>query len=213
MKRNGLINKRILGVCGRTDILQTLEDKIKDGCPKCWFDKVTTAEEACRLMMLFSYHLLVVDETNLKKFPRSESSSIQNFPLVVLTGNGKLPVDQENSFAPNIYGYLPANRLEKTIPIISRLLSIEFVPRWQSPFKRYGGIFNLGTVEATDKLLKNGLMKAPCNHLQEINPYKVRKTRPSVEDKAEKETKFRLSPWIASLGGSLRATFISSQEH
>jgi hypothetical protein len=180
MKRNDLISKRVLGVCGRTDILQMLEDEIKDGCPKCWFDKVTTAEEACRLMMLFSYHLLVVDETNLKKFMRSESSSIRNFPLVVLTDNGKLPIDQENSYAPNIYGYLPANRLEKTTPVISRLLSIEFVPRWQRPFKHYGGIFNLGTVEATDKLLKNGLMKSLCNHLQEINPYKVRKTMLSV---------------------------------
>jgi hypothetical protein len=45
-------------------------------------------------------------------------------------------------------------------PILSRLLSIEFTPRWQRPFKRYGGILNLGTAEAVEKLFKNGALKA-----------------------------------------------------
>jgi len=156
-----LTSKRVLGVSGRTDILRMLEDKIENGFPKCRFDKVTTAEEASRSMLLSSYHLLIVDETNFKKIPFAGSSLIQNFPLLVLTDNGKLPADQKNYFAPNVYGYLPANRLEKIIPILSQLLRIEFTPRWQRPFKRYGGIFNLGTVEAAEKLFKNGAMKFP----------------------------------------------------
>jgi hypothetical protein len=160
MKRKELSNKRVLGVSGRTDILRILEDNIRDGLPRCRFDKVTTAEEASRAVMRFSYHLLIVDETNFKKIASSGSSSLQNLPLVILTDTGALPADEKNSFAPNVYGYLPANRLEEIIAILSQLLSIEITPRWQRPFKRYGGIFNFGTVEAAEKLFKNDAVKA-----------------------------------------------------
>ena len=129
MKRNGLTKKRILGISARTDILRILADKIKDSFSKCRFDGVTSAEEASRSMMLSSYHLIIVDETNFKKIANSGSSSIRNFPLVILTENGKLPVDQNNFFAPNVYGYLSANRPEDIVPILSLLLSIEFTPR------------------------------------------------------------------------------------
>jgi hypothetical protein len=158
MKRNGLSNKKILVVSERTDILRMLEDKIKDGFPKCRIDIVTNAEEACRATMLFSYQLLIVDESNFKKLAHSGSSPMQNFPLLILTENGKLTAEQKNSLDPNVYGYLPANRPEEIIPILPRLLSNEFTPRWQRPFKRYGGIFNLGTIEAAEKLFENGLM-------------------------------------------------------
>lgn len=152
MKRNGLSNKKILVVSDRTDILRILEDKIKDGFPKCHIDIVTTAEEACRATMLFSYHLLIVDELNFKKLSNSGLSPMQNYPLLVLTDNGKLPVEQKNSLAPNDYGHLPADRPEEIIPMLLRILNNGFVPRWQMPFKRYGGIFNLGTIEAAEKL-------------------------------------------------------------
>lgn len=158
MKRNGMSNKKILVVSERTDIRRVLVDKIKDGFPKCRIDIVTTAEEACRATMLFSYHLLIVDESNFRKLALSESSPILNFPLLVLIDNGNLPPEQKNPLAPNIYGHLPSDRPEEIIPNLSRLLSSEFTPRWQRPFKRYGGIFNLGTIEAADKLLKNGLI-------------------------------------------------------
>ena len=161
MKRNGLIRKRrVLGVCGRPDILRMLEDKIKEGFPRWRFDGVTTAENAGRLMLLSSYHLLIVDEANFKKIQHAGSSVIQNFPILVLTDKEKLPADQQNSFTPNVCGYLLASRLEEIIPIFSRLLSIEFTPRWQRPFRRYGGIFNLATVEVAEKLFKNDAMMA-----------------------------------------------------
>ena len=158
MKRNGLSNKKILVVSERTDIRRVLESKIKDSFPKCRIDIVTTAEEACRAAMLFSYHLLIVDESNFRKMALSESSPMRNFPLLVLTDNGHLSIEQKNSLTPNIYGHLPADHPEEIIPNLPRLLSSEFTPRWQKPFKRYGGIFNLGTVEAADKLFKNGMM-------------------------------------------------------
>ena len=152
MKRNGLSNKKILIVSDRADILRMLEDKIKDGFPKCRIDIVTTAEEACRATMLFSYHLLIVDELNFKKLSKPGLSPMQNFPLLVLTDNGKSPAEQKNSLAPNVYGHLPADRPEEIIPMLPRILNNGFVPRWQRPFKRYGGIFNLGTIEAAEKL-------------------------------------------------------------
>ncbi|UCF91077.1 MAG: hypothetical protein JSW39_22790 [Desulfobacterales bacterium] len=155
MKRHGMIHKRLLGVSPRADVLQTLEERIKAACSTCRFDKAATLEEARQRMMRFNYHLVIVDEVNLKTLLRSASFLVQNFPLVVLTENGRLPADEKNAFAPNVYGFLPANSLERTIPVISELLNIEFVPRWQSPFKRYGGVFNLGTVEAVDKLFNN----------------------------------------------------------
>ena len=102
--------------------------------------------------MLYSYHLLIVDELNFKKLSNSGLSPMQNYPLLVLTDNGKLPVEQKNSLAPNDYGHLPADRPEEIIPMLLRILNNGFVPRWQMPFKRYGGIFNLGTIEAAEKL-------------------------------------------------------------
>lgn len=173
MKHSGMINKRLLGVCGRAEILQTLEDKVLDGCRICHFDKAATAGEASRLMMFFGYHLVIVDEQNFNNFIRSGSCLIHNFPLIVLTESGKLPADQKNSFAPNVYGYLPANDLDKTIPIISLVLSIEFVPPWQSLFKHYGGIFNLGTVEAADKLFLSGMKKSSTKMQQGFKAYKI----------------------------------------
>jgi hypothetical protein len=154
MKRNGLSNKKILVVSERADIFRGLADKIKDGWPECRIDRVTTAEGACRVTMLFNYHLLIIDESNLKALSRSASSALQNFPLLVLTENGKFPAQQKNSPAPNVCGHLPANRSEEIIPLLPRLLNNEFTPGWQKPFKRYGGIFNLGTVEAIEKLFK-----------------------------------------------------------
>jgi hypothetical protein len=158
MKRNGLSNKIILVVSERADILQMLEGKIKDGFPKCRIDRVTTTEEACRATLLFRYNLLIVDELNFNKLSHSASSLMQNFPLLVLTDNGHLPPEQKNSLIPGINSHLPSDRSEEIIPNLSRLLNSEFTPGWQRPFKRYGGLFNLGTVEAADKLIKNGMM-------------------------------------------------------
>jgi hypothetical protein len=152
MKRNGMMNKRILGVSERIDILSAMEEMILEICPNCLFDKVTTLKKAQRLMMLFNYNLLFLDETTLNELNPSGTSMTQNFPIVILTNNGSLSLDKEKSSASNVYGYLPKNRLETIPQIIANLLNVEFVPRWKIPFKRHGGIFNLGTVEAVDKL-------------------------------------------------------------
>jgi len=156
MKRSDLSKKKILIVSRRTATLRMLNDKIKEGFPKCRIDMVTNAEDACRATMLFSYHLLIVDESNYKKMANSGASPLQNSPLLIITENGKIPSEQKIHRGPDVYVHLPANRPEEIISKIPRLLGNGFTPRWQRPFKRYGGIFNLGTVEASEKLFKNG---------------------------------------------------------
>ena len=158
MKNNRLIKKRILGVSGQTDVLQMLDEMINGRFSKCRFDSVATAEEAIRAMMFSSFHLLIIDQTNFKKIQHARLYQTHLLPILILIDKGKFPPNQKNSFSPNVYG-LPANRPEEIISILPQLLSIEFTPRWQRPFRRFGGIFNLGTVEAAEKLFKNGAMK------------------------------------------------------
>ena len=152
MERNGLSIKKILVVSRRADIVRKLEDTIKDSIPKCQIERVSTAEEACRATMIFGYHLLIIDESNLKILSHSGSSPMQNFPLLVISDNGKLSAELKSSLAANVCGHLPADRPEEIISMLPRILNNGFVPRWQMPFKRYGGIFNLGTIEAAEKL-------------------------------------------------------------
>ena len=154
MKHNGLSNKKILIVSERTDIRRMLEDPIRDGLPKCRIDRVKTVQEACRAIMLIGYHLIIIDESKFKNMSHPGLSPMQNFPLLVLTDNDKLSAEQKNSPVPNVYGHLPADRPEVIISMLPRILNNGFVPRWQVPFKRHGGIFNLGTIEAAEKLFK-----------------------------------------------------------
>ncbi len=152
MKLNGLSNKKILIIGEGADTLRKLEDKIKDGVPKCQIDRVATAEEALRATTLFSYHLLIIDESTFNNLSHTGSSPMQNLPLLVLGDNGNRSAGRKSTPAPNVCGHLHADRPEEIISMLPRILNNGFVPRWQMPFKRYGGVFNLGTIEAAEKL-------------------------------------------------------------
>ena len=68
MKESILNGKSILAVDDEPDVLEVLEEEIREACPGCTFDKSTTFEDATQKLASYTYDLIILDIMRVRGF-------------------------------------------------------------------------------------------------------------------------------------------------
>ena len=79
MAESILKGKMILAVDDEPDVLTLLEEEIKEACPDCFFDKVTTYKEAVERLASWTYDLVILDIMGVRGFDLLKNAVVRHF--------------------------------------------------------------------------------------------------------------------------------------
>ncbi|MGA2318987.1 MAG: response regulator [Thermodesulfobacteriota bacterium] len=142
MTKSILDGKNILAVDDEPDVLTILEEEIKEACPDCFFDKVTTYEEAVERLASWTYDLVILDIMGVRGFDLLKNAVVRHFPVVMLTAYALSPEALRQSIEMGARAYLPKEKLGEIAPFLEDVLTYENLPVWGRLLQNLGGFFN-----------------------------------------------------------------------
>ncbi len=142
MAESILNGKMILAVDDEPDVLEVLEEEIKDSCPNATVDKATNYREAAERMILLSYDVIILDIMGVQGFDLLELAVSRKFIVVMLTANVLSPEALKRSFEMGARAYLPKEKLGEIVPFLEDVLTYEYLPGWKLLFEKLKGYFN-----------------------------------------------------------------------
>jgi DNA-binding NtrC family response regulator len=140
MAESILNNKRVLAVDDEPDILDTLEDELKD-FEGLQMDRATDYETGYHLLRSWTYDLVILDIMGVRGFDLLNASVNLGFPTVMLTAHA-LNVDAlKKSFEMGARAFLPKEKLAEIVPFLEDVLALSNMSAWRRLFERLGGFF------------------------------------------------------------------------
>jgi CheY-like chemotaxis protein len=79
MAESILKGKMVLAVDDEPDVLTLLEEEIKEACPDCFFDKVTSYKEAVERLASWTYDLVILDIMGVRGFDFLKNAVVRIF--------------------------------------------------------------------------------------------------------------------------------------
>ncbi len=137
-----LNGKSILAVDDEPDVLNILQEEIKEACPDSRFDKASTYEEAVARMISLTYDVVILDIMGVRGFDLLELAVSRNFPVAMLTAHALTPEALKRSFELGARAYLPKEKLGEIVPFLEDLLKYEYLPGWKRLLEKLEGFFN-----------------------------------------------------------------------
>ena len=137
-----LNGKSILAVDDEPDVLNILQEEIKEACPDGRFDKASTYEEAVARMISLTYDVVILDIMGVRGFDLLELAVSRNFPVAMLTAHALTPEALKRSFEMGARAYLPKEKLGEIVPFLEDLLKYEYLPGWRRLLEKLEGFFN-----------------------------------------------------------------------
>jgi CheY-like chemotaxis protein len=137
-----LNGKSILAVDDEPDVLNILQEEIKEACPDGRFDKASTYEEAVARMISLTYDVVILDIMGVRGFDLLELAVSRNFPVAMLTAHALTPEALKRSFEMGARAYLPKEKLGEIVPFLEDLLKYEYLPGWKRLLEKLEGFFN-----------------------------------------------------------------------
>jgi CheY-like chemotaxis protein len=137
-----LNGKSILAVDDEPDVLNILQEEIKEACPDSRFDKASTYEEAVARMISLTYDVVILDIMGVRGFDLLELAVSRNFPVAMLTAHALTPEALKRSFEMGARAYLPKEKLGEIVPFLEDLLKYEYLPGWKRLLEKLEGLFN-----------------------------------------------------------------------
>jgi CheY-like chemotaxis protein len=137
-----LNGKSILAVDDEPDVLNVLEEEIREACPDSRFDKVRTYEEAVARMISLTYDVVILDIMGVRGFDLLELAASRNFPVAMLTAHALTPESLKRSFEMGARAYLPKEKLGEIVPFLEDMLKYEYLPGWKRLLEKLEGFFN-----------------------------------------------------------------------
>ncbi len=142
MKESILNHKLILAVDDEPDVLNLLEEEIKEAAPQCRFDRATTYQEAVERMMTLTYDLVILDIMGVRGFDLLDLAVTRHFPVVMLTAHALNTESLKQSIERGARAYLPKEKLGEVVPFLEDVLKYEYLPGWSRLLEKLGGFFN-----------------------------------------------------------------------
>ena len=137
-----LDGKSILAVDDEPDVLEILEEEIKEVCPNSTFEKASTYEQAVERMVLLTYDVVILDIMGVRGFDLLELAQTRNFPVVMLTAHALTPEALKRSYEMGARAYLPKEKLGEIVPLLEDVLRYENLPGWRRLLEKMEGFFN-----------------------------------------------------------------------
>jgi len=142
MGGSNLNGKSILAVDDEPDVLNVLEEEIREACPDSRFDKARTYEEAVARMISLTYDVVILDIMGVRGFDLLELAVSRNFPVAMLTAHALTPESLKRSFEMGARAYLPKEKLGEIVPFLEDMLKYEYLPGWKRLLEKLEGFFN-----------------------------------------------------------------------
>ncbi len=137
-KKNLLEGKRILIVDDEPDVLDTLEQLL----PMCIVTKVTSFEDAERLLEGHSYDMTILDIMGVDGYRLLDIASKRKIMTVMLTAHALSVEDTEKSFDMGAASYIPKDEMANITTYLNDVLEAaqkgkSFWWRWLERFSPY----------------------------------------------------------------------------
>ncbi len=141
MRESILNGKAILAVDDEPDVLDVLEETIREACPNCSLGKASTFEEACQKLASNTYDLVILDIMGVRGFDLLEQAVLKKVPAAMLTAHALTPGALKRSFEMGAKAYIPKEHLGEIVSILEDVLTYEYLPGWKRHLIRYEGFF------------------------------------------------------------------------
>ena len=126
-----LEGKKILAVDDEPDVLNVLEEEIKDACSSCTFDKATTFEAASKLLGEKSYDVVILDIMGVRGFDLLDMAVKKGLKVVMLTAHALNPEALKKSFDMQARAYLPKEKLGEVVPFLEDVFKYDRMTGWK----------------------------------------------------------------------------------
>ncbi len=143
MKESILNGKSILAVDDEPDVLEVLEEEIREACPGCTFDKSTTFEDATQKLAFYTYDLIILDIMGVRGFDILERAVLKKIPVAMLTAHALTPEALKRSIEMGARAYLPKEKLGEAVPFLEDVLTYEYLPGWKRLLMKLEGFFSV----------------------------------------------------------------------
>ena len=137
-----LNGKKILAVDDEPDVLDVLEEEIRDAAPKCEFEKATTYYEATQRLESRLYDVVILDIMGIRGFELLNLSAKRNLTVAMLTAHALYPESLKRSIEMKARAYLPKEKLGEVVPFLEDILKYDYLPGWGRVMKKLEGYFN-----------------------------------------------------------------------
>ena len=141
MKKSVLDGKSILAVDDEPDVLEVLEEEIREACPNCTVEKASTFEEASQKLESDSYDLVVLDIMGVRGFDLLERAVLKKLPVAMLTAHALTPGALRRPFEMGARAYVPKEMLGDIVFLLEDVLTYEYLPGWKRHLIKYEGFF------------------------------------------------------------------------
>lgn len=144
MEGSVLNGKRILAVDDERDVLEVIRQEIESAAPNCSIDTAVSHEEACELLVSWSYDLAILDIMGVQGFDllRRAVTRPLPIPVVMLTAHSLSPESLKKSIEMGARAYLPKEHLGALVPFLEDVLTYEYGPAWKRVLKKVEGVFS-----------------------------------------------------------------------
>ncbi len=141
MTASVLDGKRILAVDDEPDVLAVLEQEIKDSCPSCQIEKVTTYEKGAELINANAYDIVILDIMGVRGFDLLELAVKRNLKVGMLTAHALSPEALKKSHDLGARAYLPKDKLGEILPFLEDVLTQEYKTGWKRLLEKLENYF------------------------------------------------------------------------
>lgn len=141
MSQSILDGKKILAVDDEPDVLEVLEEEIKDACPNCALDTATSYESAVELLESQSYDVVLLDIMGVRGFDLLELAVKKNCKVAMLTAHALSPEALKKSIDMKARAYLPKEKLGDVVSFLEDMMRYDYESGWKRLFDKLHDLF------------------------------------------------------------------------
>ena len=142
MTESILNKKRILAIDDEPDVLEVLEEEIKEVSPDTHFEKATSYHTASEMLKSQSYDLVILDIMGVRGFDLLNLAISRNMPVTMLTAHALHPESLKRSIEMGARAYLPKEKMGEIVPFLENTFKYDFSPGWKRLLENLYDFFN-----------------------------------------------------------------------
>jgi CheY-like chemotaxis protein len=122
--------RRILAVDDEPDVLETLEEQLRDGWPDCIVEKVRLYETALEKLRTQRYDLVILDIMGVEGFSLLEEAVRRKVPATMLTAHALSPEALTRSYESGARAFVPKEMMADLVPMVEEILRHDLTGGW-----------------------------------------------------------------------------------
>ena len=135
-------DKRILMVDDEPDILDVLEEEIKEEWPNWTVERATTYKKANGMLKSNEYDLVILDIMGVNGFALLNTAVGRKFRVAIFTAHALNPEALKRAYDLGAYAYIPKDKIGEIVSHLSVALTYDRELGWKQLLGSLEGYFN-----------------------------------------------------------------------